>query len=29
MIPSTDDVELIRRIAELDQLALRTLIGRH
>ncbi|MGD9671224.1 MAG: sigma-70 family RNA polymerase sigma factor [Hyphomicrobiaceae bacterium] len=29
MTPSTDDAELIRRIAGLDQLALRTLIGRH
>lgn len=29
MTPSTDDADLIRRISELDQLALRTLIGRH
>jgi len=29
MTPATDDADLIRRIAEHDQLALRTLIGRH
>ncbi|MCB1515243.1 MAG: sigma-70 family RNA polymerase sigma factor [Hyphomicrobiaceae bacterium] len=29
MTPSTDDADLIQRIAGLDQLALRTLIGRH